>query len=428
MSVSDPARDRRTILLASLGGALEYYDFILYGVFAGPITAAFFPGDDPLVGLMKTFLVFAVGYFARPFGGAVLGRLGDRFGRRGVFLASVLVVSASTFAMALLPGYAQWGVAATVLMVALRAVQGFCLGGELPGAATYAVETARRWPGLSVGVVFCLVNSGVLAAALLNLGLNATLTPAQVDAWGWRVAFGVGGALGLLAFLVRRALEESRGFRELGEAPARSPLKDVLTLYPGEMLVAVGLMAATAAYNGLLFAHTPAYFVKALGYPRETVALAQNLALALGSASLLFCAWLGDLWPRRRILRFGALAFVLAAWPFYRLMADKAADPYLAFALWGLACGPVNGLFAAQVADMFPTRLRFTGLALTMNLSFTLFSGLAPLIATALVERTHDQASPGLFLAAAAGLTVLASLFSKPMEGRIAGGSGAAGR
>jgi MFS family permease len=419
----DARRERRTILLASLGGALEYYDFILYGVFAGPITAAFFPNDDPLVGLIKTFLVFAVGYFARPFGGAVLGRLGDRYGRRGVFLASVLVVSASTFAMALLPGYAVLGVAAPVLMVLLRAVQGFCLGGELPGAATYAVETARRWPGLACGVVFCLVNSGVLAAALLNLGLNAALTPAEVDAWGWRLAFAIGGALGLAAFFVRRALEESRGFRDLEEPPARTPLKDIFSLYRAELLVGIGLMAASAAYNGLLFAHTPAYFAKALAYPREAVALAQNLCLGIGSAALLGFAFLGDLYPRRRILRLGAGLLVLVSWPFYRAMADHSLDLLTAFAVWGVLGALANGVFAALVADLFPTRLRFTGLALVMNASFTLFGGLAPLIATWLTRSTGDAAAPGLFLAGAAALSFAASLFCRRYEGRIVGGA-----
>jgi MHS family proline/betaine transporter-like MFS transporter len=414
------ARDRRTVLLASLGGALEYYDFILYGVFAKPIAQAFFPGDDPLVGLIKTFVVFAVGYLVRPLGGAVLGRLGDRYGRRGVFLASLLVVSIATFAMGCLPGYATLGAAATVLMVGLRMLQGLFLGGELPGAAVYAVEAAPGRPGLACGIVFALVNSGVLLAALVNMGLNETLSPSAVVSWGWRVGFLAGGVLGFVAFLLRRGLDESPGFERVRETVSRRPFLDVLRAHPGKILVGVGVMAASAAFNGLLFAHMPAFFTGVLHYDPKRVALAQNLALAVGSTGLLVAAWAGDKIPRRWILRTGAVLLAVLAWPFYRAMADRSFDLTTALVLAGLVSALVNGTFAALVADLFPTRVRFTGLALVMNLSFSLFGGLAPLIATTLVERTHDPASPGVFLAACAALTVIASFATRRWEGRIA--------
>ena len=139
----------RTIVLASLGGALEFYDFIVYAIFAPSIAAAFFPASDPRVGLVLTFSILAGGYLARPFGGMLLGALGDRFGRRGVFVFSLAAISASTVAMGLLPGYAAWGFGATVLMVALRLVQGLCLGGELPCSIVYAVETAPARGGFA---------------------------------------------------------------------------------------------------------------------------------------------------------------------------------------------------------------------------------------------------------------------------------------
>ena len=154
----------RMILLASLGGTLEYYDFVIFGIFAPQIGRAFFPSQDPLVSLMVTFTTFAIGYLARPIGGLVLGRLGDKFGRRGVFLASIFVTSAATLGIGIVPTYAAWGVTASVIIVLLRLTQGFCLGGELPGAITYVVESAPSMAPFVCSVVFACVTMGVAIA------------------------------------------------------------------------------------------------------------------------------------------------------------------------------------------------------------------------------------------------------------------------
>ena len=195
--------DWRLILLASLGGALEFYDFVVYSQFARYIGRNFFPNDDEMVSLIVSFSVFAVGYFARPLGGIFFSHIGDRIGRRRVLIITILAMSAATAGIGLLPTYAQWGITASILLVLLRIVQGFCLGGELPGAISYVVETAPRRSGFSVGVVFFCVNTGVALAALLNLVVHETLTVEQIQAWGWRIGFLVGGGLGLVSFVLR---------------------------------------------------------------------------------------------------------------------------------------------------------------------------------------------------------------------------------
>src|SRR5262249_40347089 len=218
-SVADPrsaSRDRitaggwRIILLASLGGTLEFYDFVIFGIFARDIADAIFPSSSPLMSLMASFAAFAAGYVARPVGGIVLSHYGDRYGRRRVFLWSVFVMSGATLGMGLVPSYGQWGVTASGLMVALpirrglclrggvRMVQGFCLGGELPGALTYVVETAPRTAPFVCGVVFACVTMGVVAAAGVSLSLRTLLTPANVPVLGWRIAFILGGLGGIL--------------------------------------------------------------------------------------------------------------------------------------------------------------------------------------------------------------------------------------
>src|SRR4249919_1532542 len=186
-------RGNRIVLLASLGGALEFYDFVIFGVFAKDIADAIFPNPTPLISLMVSFAAFAAGYLARPIGGIVLSHFGDRYGRRRVFLISIFVMSGATVGMGLVPPFATWGAAASVLVVTLRLVQGFCLGGELPGALTYVVETARRQAPFVCGVVFACVTMGVAAATGLSLVLRTSLPPALMNAYGWRLAFVLGG-------------------------------------------------------------------------------------------------------------------------------------------------------------------------------------------------------------------------------------------
>ena len=162
--------DWRLIMLASLGGALEFYDFVVYSQFAQYIGRNFFPNTDAMVSLIVSFSVFAVGYFARPLGGIFFSHIGDRIGRRRVLIITILAMSAATAGIGLLPTYAQWGITASVLLVLLRIIQGFCLGGELPGAIAYVVETAPRRSGFSVGIVFFCVNTGVAARRAAESG------------------------------------------------------------------------------------------------------------------------------------------------------------------------------------------------------------------------------------------------------------------
>ena len=209
-----PARLTRAgwkiVVLASLGGTLEFYDFVVFGVFARDIAAAIFPAGSLLISLMASFAAFAAGYLARPIGGIFLSHYGDRYGRRTVFLVSVFVMSCATIGMGLVPSHARWGAAASALMVTLRIVQGLCLGGELPGALTYAVETAPRLAPLVGAIVFACVTMGVAAATGISLSLRTLLPPETVPAIAWRIAFIVGGLGGIVSFLLRRSLEVRR--------------------------------------------------------------------------------------------------------------------------------------------------------------------------------------------------------------------------
>src|SRR3954470_21191958 len=262
----------RIVLLASLGGTLEFYDFVVFGIFARDIADAIFPGGSPLVSLMASFAAFAAGYLARPIGGIVLSHYGDRYGRRQVFLGSVFVMSAATLGMGLVPSYARWGVAAPALMVTLRILQGFCLGGELPGAITYVVETTRRIAPFVCGVVFACVTMGVAAATAVSLSVRTLLAPGDVAVYGWRIAFVVGGLGGVLSFVLRRSLEEAPEFARMRSLASRRPFGELLRTHGTAVIVGCAMLAGTACFNGLFFSHLPAYLAGTLHYdPRQAV-------------------------------------------------------------------------------------------------------------------------------------------------------------
>src|SRR5687767_7903961 len=227
----------RIVLLASLGGTLEFYDFVMFGIFARDIADAIFPSSSLLVSLMASFAAFAAGYLVRPFGGIVLSHYGDRYGRRRVFLWSLFVMSGATLGMGLVPSYAQWGVAASALMVGLRLVQGFCLGGELPGALTYVVETAPRIAPFVCGVVFACVTMGVAVATVVSVSVRTFLDPASVASYGWRIAFVLGGLGGVLSFVLRRSLEESPEFARLRNLAVRQPFRELLRTHTVHVIV-----------------------------------------------------------------------------------------------------------------------------------------------------------------------------------------------
>src|SRR5262249_39389239 len=402
----------RIVLLASLGGTLEFYDFVIFGIFAKDIADAVFPNPTPLVSLIVTFGAFAAGYLARPIGGVVLSHFGDRYGRRRVFLVSIFVMSGATFGMGLVPAFAAWGAAASVLMVSLRLLQGFCLGGELPGALTYVVETAPSHAPFVCGVVFSCVTMGVAAATGGSLAVRTGLAAAPGRSYGWRIAFMLGGLGGLLSFALRRSLEESPEFARIKQLAAKQPFREVVQTHFGRVALGVATLAATAGFTGLFFSHMPAYMSGVLGYNPRQVVVSQTVAVVVHALGILGVGRLAGRIDPRVLLRAGALALVVLAFPFYSALAGHRIGATALLVLAGLCGSLINGTFAVLLTGLFPTRVRFSGVALGFNIAFTIFSGTAPLVATSLIRSTGLPAAPAFVMIACGLLTLAASQLS----------------
>lgn len=408
----------KIVLLASLGGTLEFYDFVIFGVFARDIGQAVFPTSDPIVSLLLSFATFTVGYLARPIGGVVLAHYGDRYGRRAVFLWSVFIMSGATLGMGLVPSYAQIGVAASLLMVTLRLIQGFCLGGELPGALTYVVETAPRIAPFVCGVVFACVTMGVAVATGVSLSVRTFMDPEIVPTYGWRLAFILGGLGGVLSFVLRRSLEESPEFERMRSLAARQPFAELLKTHFTQVAIGVALLAGTGCFNGLFFSHLPAYLSGVLQYDPRDAVFSQTVGVIVSAGAIMVTGWLGDRIPPRYLLRAGVALLLIFAMSFYNGLVARSANLTMLCTLAGLAAGLTNGSFAVLLTDLFPTRVRFTGVALVFNVAFTLFSGTAPLIATKLIQDT-GPASPAYLMMACALLALIGSIWVDRFGGNV---------
>jgi MHS family proline/betaine transporter-like MFS transporter len=411
----------KIVLLASLGGTLEFYDFVVFGVFARDIAEAIFPSSTPIVSLMASFGAFAAGYLARPIGGIVLSHFGDRYGRRTVFLLSLFVMSAATLGMGLVPAFATWGVWASLTMVTLRLIQGFCIGGELPGALTYVVETAPKHAPFVCGLVFACVTLGVAVASGVSLGVRTWLPPELVPVYGWRIAFVLGGLAGLLSFLMRRAMEESPEFARMKQLASKRPFGEVLQTHRLPVLIGIGGLAATGAFNGLFFALMPAYLSGVLQYGARDAVIAQTVGVVVHAAAILGIGRLADRVSPRLMIGAGSAALILLAFPFYNALAARSIGLVPLMTLAALVASLVNGTFAVLLTDLFPTRIRFTGVALVFNVAFTLFSGTAPLVATTLVRDTGLSTAPALVMIAAGVLTLFASAGLGRLGGNVLG-------
>jgi MFS family permease len=413
------AAGARVVFLVSLGGTLEFYDFVIFGIFAKDIADAIFPNPTPLISLMVSFAAFAAGYLARPIGGVVLSHFGDRYGRRRVFLISIFVMSGATFGMGLVPPFATWGAAASVLMVTLRLLQGFCLGGELPGALTYVVETAPRRAPFACGVVFSCVTLGVAAATAVSLAVRTWLPADQVATMGWRIAFVIGGGGGLLTFVLRRSLEESPAFARMKALALRQPFREILRAYRTRVAVGISILAATAGFNGLYFAHITAYMSGVLAYDPRQVVVSQTIGVIVHAFGILAVGALADRVNPRILLRAGSLTLTVLAWPFYAALANRSMNPTMLLVLAGLTASLINGTFAVLLTDLFPTRVRFSGVALSFNVAFTVFSGTAPLVATSLIRSSGLDTAPAFIMMACGLLTLFGSLGLSTTGGEV---------
>lgn len=371
-------RRGRTVAVVSIGNALEWYDWNSYVVFALLLGPKFFPHGSTSTALLETLAVFAVGFFFRPLGGALIGAFSDRHGRRAALTLSIMLMAGGSLLIAITPSYQQIGALAPVLLVLARALQGLSSGGEVTAMSTYVNEIApagRR--GFYSSAIYISTTLGTLAATLLAVTLRSVLSPADLQSWGWRVPFALGALLALYGWYLRRRIAETDVFGS-AEERVRRPAFEVLRRHPAAAARVVGFTLGTTVVYYTFAAYLPTYAQRVYKIPADSALWASVFAQLVFMASLPLLGALSDRYGRRPLLLIFGVGFTLLSPVFLGLVGASALSLFAVMAVALVLFGCCAAAAPSAMLEMFPTRVRSSGIGLPYSLTVALFGGTAP--------------------------------------------------
>ena len=413
----------RVVMASLVGTTIEWYDFFLYGSAAALVfNKLFFPDYDPLTGTLLAFATYALGFVARPVGGIVFGHYGDRVGRKRLLMISLILMGVATTLIGLLPTYAQIGVWAPIALITLRLVQGFAVGGEWGGAVLLAAEqgdAARRgfwasWPQAGVPA------GSLLAAGALAL-LDAFQSEADFLAWGWRVPFLASAVLVLVGWWIRNSVDESRTFeKELAaaEAPPKVPAAEVFRERPRALVTGAGLRVGENISYYIITAFSLTYLTEVAAESRGLALQAVLVGAVVHFFAIPSFALLSDRIGRRRVYAFGGFGLAAFAFAFFPMLSSGSAAAIFAAVTIALVLhGAMYGPQAAFIAELFPTRIRYSGASIAYQLTSIVAGSLAPIIALALYQRTGSVLPVAIYVAVACAISGIAALMARETRG-----------
>lgn len=394
--------DYKTLGLSALGGTLEFYDFVVFVFFANVIGALFFPSSMPdWLRQLQTLGIFAAGYLARPIGGILIAHFGDILGRKKMFTLSVFLMAVPTLVIGLLPTYETIGIAAPMLLLLMRVMQGAAIGGEMPGAWVFVAEhaPARRY-GFAIGSLTSGITGGIFLGSIIGVWLNSSYSAAEIHGWAWRIPFLLGGVFGLVSVYLRKFLHETPIFQEMQarkQVDRELPLKTILRDHR-EACVVVALMTwilSTAVVVVILF--TPAYLQKVFHIAPAMALKANAVATVTLTAGCVFWGWLSDRIGTRGAMVIGWGGMAATAYLFYLNLPGTEASLVCTYAAVGFFVGAISLLPVVGVRA-FPPEVRFTGLSFAYNMAYAVFGGLTPMLVS--VWQQVDVMAPAHYVAA----------------------------
>ncbi|WP_369212936.1 glycine betaine/L-proline transporter ProP [Streptomyces flavofungini] len=438
ITVTDEAAVKRAVKAASLGNAMEWFDFGIYSYLAVTIGHVFFPSGNDTVQLISSFATFAVSFLVRPIGGMVFGPMGDKIGRKKVLALTMIMMAIGTLAIGLIPSYSSIGFWAPVLLILFRLVQGFSTGGEYGGASTFIAEYA---PDKRRGYFGSFLELGTLAgytgAAGLVLILNASLGSDTMESWGWRIPFLVAGPLGLVGLYLRLKLDETPAFQKMEdqsyhsasegastvETTAKGDLAKIFSQYWPTLILCIALVGAYNITDYMLLSYMPTYLSDELGYDDS-----HGLLILIGTMIVLMLiisqvGKLSDRFGRKPLLMTGMVGFLVLSVPAFLLIKQGSLVAVSGgMLLLGLSLVCLLGTMSATLPALFPTSVRYGSLSVGYNLSASLFGGTAPLVITSLISVTGTDMIPAYYSMAAALVGIIAvacmkETAQKPLSG-----------
>lgn len=414
--------EKRVIFLSSLGGALEFYDFIIFVFFASTISQLFFPQKDNLTALLETFAVFAIGYLFRPLGGIIFSHFGDKYGRKKPFVSTLLLMALPTFLIGLLPTTQTIGIGAAICLTLLRITQGLSLGGEIPGSVTFAAEHANPlYRGITNGLVFFGLNMGMALGSVVCSLLILFLSPDHFILFGWRIAFIFGGVLGLISYYLRKNMTETPAFITTQKRSALHtlPFYHLFRNHWRTVIQGIALSCLHATIICLLFLYLPTYLTSILHYQKGIINLLNTANIVIFSSFLIGTGYLSDIVGRRIILLVGIAGLIIFSYGlFYLLSLQQLSYVIFVMLTFSIFSACVSGICACTIIELFPTSIRYSGMAFSFNIGLAFFGGLAPLVATYLIKITHNTLAPSYYLIFCSVLAIIAAFYLKNKNGQ----------
>ncbi|WNG24427.1 MHS family MFS transporter [Cystobacter fuscus] len=407
------AQDVRTLGLAALGGALEFYDFIIFVFFTAVIGELFFPADTPeWLRQLQAFGLFAAGYLVRPLGGIVMAHFGDRGGRKRMFALSVFMMAVPTLLIGSLPTYATAGYTAPLLLLVMRMLQGAAVGGEVPGAWVFVSEhVPERRVGLACGILTAGLTSGILLGSLMAVAINTLYTPAQVKDFAWRIPFLVGGVFGFFAVYLRRWLAETPVFEQMRQRKALVqglPLKEVLRGHGTSVVVSMLVTWLLTAAIVVVILMTPTLVQKLYGISPALALRANSLATVSLTLGAVLFGLAVDRFGAGWSLAAGSLLLSVSTYLLYVGVGERPEHLVPLYLLAGLGAG-VGGVVPSVMVRAFPAPVRFSGLSFSYNMAYALFGGMTPLVVTLMIQAS--PLAPAHYVAAVGAVGLAVSLY-----------------
>ncbi len=397
----------RLIIAASVGNALEFYEILVYGYFAVIISKVFFPAADEAVSILVTFGTFGISFLARPVGAIFLGAYGDRKGRKRALTLSILLMTIGTGLMTVMPSYGSVGVLAPILVIAARLLQGFSVGGEFASSTAFLVEHRPDRAGFFASWQWSSQGLAAVIATGFGVLLTTTMTPADLQSWGWRIPFGFGLLIGPVGYYIRSQLAETPEFLDAGEAQA--PLRDLFVGQWDRLLLTIGAVVASTSSQYMLV-YMPTYAIRELHLPQTIGFIAAVAAAALQTVVVPLVGIWVDRVGQIRIMAGAALLFVLTSYPAFVLLdAHASLAVLMAMVCWiGLLKSFFSGALPSLMAKIFPVSTRVSGMSLAYNIAVPIFGGFAPFFAQSLIDLTGSKLAPSYYMIATALLSLAA--------------------
>lgn len=403
--------DGKTLSLSALGGALEFYDFVIYVFFATVVGELFFPEQMPMwIRQVQTYGIFAAGYLARPLGGIIMAHFGDLLGRKRMFMLSIFLMAVPTTAIGLMPTYHSIGIAAPLLLLLCRVLQGAAIGGEAPGAWVFVTEhVSKRHIGLACGILSAGLVAGILIGSLVATGINASFSQQQIHDYAWRFPFLLGGMFGFVTMYLRRWLNETPIFKQMQAHKALSkelPIKSVLKEHTPSVLVSMAVTWVLTAAIVVTILMTPALLQKLTALDSVTSLEANSLAIICILIGCVVSGSLADRYGNAPIMAIFSLGLAISYWVFYSTMLQDLTYLFPMYAVVGFFVGIV-GVVPAIAVKSFPAPIRFSGLSFSYNVAYAIFGGMTPLLVSVFIEQ--NVLTPIYYVAAVSVVGLLAS-------------------